>query len=255
MRIVIDAGHGGKDSGAVNGATFEKDINLAIAKKLKAFLQYNGYTVIMTREDDRFITLNNRCRIANDNKSNLFISIHTNAASAKSAHGIETILYSLKGANKKLGDAIQSNLIKETAATNRGVLENSNLRVLNGTTMVAALVEVGFISNDAEMKKLLTDDYQNKLAKAIAKGVCSFYGMEYVEKTNSTTLYKVQAGSFSSFANAKELNKKLKAAGFASCIVSENYYKVQAGAFTNKENAQQMANKLKAAGFDAAIIH
>lgn len=172
--IVLDAGHGGKDPGAVNGTKYEKVAALQIAKKVGEKLKAKGYNVKYTRSKDVYFTLQERCTMSNNWDADIFVCIHLNAATNKDAKGIETWRYQNVGSTtKKLADEVQTELIAATGAKNRGVKTTTNLYVLKHTVASACLIECGFISNDAEAKKLFTSSYQDKLATAIAKGVYS----------------------------------------------------------------------------------
>lgn len=171
-KICIDAGHGGKDPGAVNGKYHESDATLAIAKKVGTKLKSIGYGVKYTRTTDKYLTLDRRCDISNLYDADVFVSIHLNAAANKDAQGIETWRYSNVGTRtKNLANAVQTELIAATGAKNRGVKTTTNFYVLKHTVASAVLVECGFISNDAECEKLFSSTYQNKIASAIAKGI------------------------------------------------------------------------------------
>lgn len=174
--IVIDAGHGGKypngDPGAVNGKYKEADANLAIAKKVGAKLKAKGHNVKYTRTKDVYFSLAERCRMSNNWDADIFVSIHLNAAENKSANGIETWRYSSVGKQTKaLAENVQTELITATGWRNRGVKTSSTLYVLKHTKASAVLVECGFISNDAECKKLFNSAWQEKIANGIVKGI------------------------------------------------------------------------------------
>ncbi len=217
--IVLDPGHGGKDPGAegANGLQ-EKHIVLSIAKKLQKRLEDElGVRVLLTRNDDSFISLKERTAFANRNDADLFVSIHTNAAENKKAHGIEVyylseakndesraaqalenaVVEEFEGqdalreytqADYVISDLIQSaqliesinlaykfqnNLIIESQARDRGV-KSANFYVLRGAYMPSVLVELGFISNFDEGKKLNEDSYQDKLIESLFYGIKSF---------------------------------------------------------------------------------
>lgn len=170
-RIVVDAGHGGGDAGAVNGSRYEKDATLIMAMKVTNRLRNAGFEVTMTRNDDRALTLQRRCDVSNRHKADAFISIHCNSATNKEAHGIETWRYSKVGATTKaLAANIQAAMIEGTGAKDRGVKENA-FYVLKNTKAPAVLLEIGFISNADEVQKIFSTDYQNTLADAILSGV------------------------------------------------------------------------------------
>ncbi len=178
--VVIDAGHGGSDGGA--GRDFdgeykkEKDINLAVAKMTVDILRSNGVHVEMTRTGDTYPTLTERSDFANALDAAVFVSVHSNSASSESPNGIE-VYYSAKNngsdygvTSKELADKVLSALIAHTGANNRKV-KTENHVVTRTSQMPAVLVEVGFITNNAEMSNLLNADYQYKLASGIAEGV------------------------------------------------------------------------------------
>jgi len=216
--IIIDAGHGGKDPGAQSKdkKIYEKDVTLKVALKLAKKLRKNKkYKVILTRKTDKFLTLDQRTDIANDNNGDIFISLHINALPNKKFYGIETFYlniaadnYSkrleavenaenqkkitdlqfiladlLKKANTKesidLADYIQSSLIfnlrrKYKRIKNLGV-KNAMFYVLLDTKMPSVLVELGFISNKSELKNLTNNQYEERLADSIVKGVNKFF--------------------------------------------------------------------------------
>lgn len=170
--IVIDPSHGGKDPGAVNGKRYEKTAALAIAKKVGAKLKAKGYNVKYTRTKDVYFSLAERCRMSNNWDADIFVSIHLNAAANKDASGIETWRYPAVGQRTKdLAENIQTELISATGWKDRKVKTSSTLYVLKHTKASAALIECGFISNNAECQKLFTSKWQNKIAGAIAEGI------------------------------------------------------------------------------------
>ncbi|MBR6301185.1 N-acetylmuramoyl-L-alanine amidase [bacterium] len=177
-KIFIDAGHGGKDPGAVNGDIYEKDIALQIALKLNNALKNNGFETSMSRSTDVFIPLAERAKKANKFGADFFVSIHLNSAGNSSANGIETLVYENKGVNNQLATNIQNELIKITGATNRGIKEQKKLVVLNSTKMPAVLIEVGFISNFSEGTLLLFNSCQKGIAQAITNGICKYFKKE-----------------------------------------------------------------------------
>ena len=174
--IYLDAGHGGKDSGAVNGTHKESVYALKIAKKVGDILTNRGYRIGYTRKDDTFVSLGDRCRISNNADANIFVSIHLNSAANKSAYGVETFHHpSSSDMSKRIATSIQKYLVRYTNDRDRGV-KTADYFVLRNTKAKAALVEVGFISHDESVNKLATDEYQNKIAKAIADGIIELFG-------------------------------------------------------------------------------
>ena len=172
LRVVIDAGHGGGDPGAVNGHKHEATAALAIAKKVAEKLKKSGVLVEMTRTKNTGHSLKERCAVSNTWKADCFVSIHLNAAENEEAEGIETWRYAKVGARTKaLANNVQTELIRATCANDRGVKVTENLYVLKHTEASAILVEVGFISNCCEVHQLFCGKYQEKIAEGIATGV------------------------------------------------------------------------------------
>ena len=173
LKIAIDAGHGGTELGAIGCLNDnEKDINLEISKILKEKLETNGANVIMTREDDSFVGLNDRVEIANKNNAQIFISIHNNALPDSAAHlkstGSET--YYFYPHSKELAKDVVEALAKETGFKNNGAKAQS-FAVVRNTNCPSILIEVGYIINPEDNAKLIDKDYQNKIAEAILHGL------------------------------------------------------------------------------------
>lgn len=182
--IVIDAGHGGKDPGALSiNKNKEKDLNLSVSLKLDQELRSLGYNTIMTRNTDEFIDLYERARIANDSYADVFVSIHGNSHDNKSIAGIQVLYCPATQSEKKEIDqhpfakSIMDELLKATGAVDKGIIQRPNLVVLRETKMPAVLVETGFLSNSAEEKLLFTEDYQNKIVNGIIKGIEKYFEM------------------------------------------------------------------------------
>jgi len=176
--VVIDAGHGGKDCGALRGNITEKAINLDVCNKLKSILEKKGYKVYMTRTDDTYISLEDRTIFTEGINPAAFVSVHVNSCNAESPRGIETHYYHDNSLD--LADAVHKNLIRKIPnTTNRGLLK-SRFYVINHTTVPAILVEIGFISNNAERYELTTQQRQQATAEGIAEGIIEFLkGLEH----------------------------------------------------------------------------
>ncbi|MBB6176003.1 N-acetylmuramoyl-L-alanine amidase [Anoxybacillus tengchongensis] len=176
--IVVDAGHGGKDPGAISGGANEKTIVLEVAKLLKDKLEKAGATVVMTRETDVYPTLQDRVDIAKNNYAEMFVSIHTNSATNTSAKGAEVYYDSSTNPNaeesKKLAQYIQEEIVRMANMVDRGV-KNSGLYVLRNNNVTSVLVELGFISNAEDRAKLTSAQYQNIYAEAIYQGIVKYY--------------------------------------------------------------------------------
>ena len=172
--VCIDAGHGGIDVGAVVDNKYEKDDTLKVAKLVKKYLEEQDIKVVMTRDNDKTISLEERCNIANKKKADLFVSIHRN--SAENGNGIEIWVNSNKEEEDiELATNILNNLEKTKIQSNRGIKygtikgENTNYYVLGNTKMPSCLIELGFITDDKDNE--LLDKNIEKYAKAIAKGI------------------------------------------------------------------------------------
>jgi len=218
--IVLDPGHGGKDPGARGKNSQEKDITLDMAFQIKNKLENElyGVNVLLTRSRYEFVSLQQRTQYANKNQAHLFVSLHCNAALAKTSQGIETFFLSTarttesravealensvvlnyeggQEAVKNYDDLqliladlhqseqleessnlalrIQGSLIGSSRSVDRGV-KQAGFYVLRGAFMPSVLVELGFITNEDEEKKLLDKNYQDKLADSIVDGIKSF---------------------------------------------------------------------------------
>tara|TARA_B100001250_G_scaffold116873_1_gene99125 strand:+ start:483 stop:1949 length:1467 start_codon:yes stop_codon:yes gene_type:complete len=216
--VVLDAGHGGKDPGGLGKyGTKEKDIVLDITKRLGRLLEKSGIKVVYTRDEDVFVPLIDRTKIANDNNGKVFLSIHTNSHNNRNIKGFETFLLSpgsnedaievasrensvikmeekvsqyenLSGENlimatmaqasflresEGLAEIIQKELDKKLDTPNRGV-KQAGFLVLIGASMPNVLIEVGFLSNPSEEKKLNQNSYKEKIAQAIFEGIKQF---------------------------------------------------------------------------------
>lgn len=181
QKVVVDAGHGGGDVGTSEGDVLEKDINLALAKKVEKLLKKEGYDVLMIRSKDQNMQKEVRASYANDEKADAYISIHCNYLEEGEASGIETYYDESKDDSRRLAEAIQSAIVASSGAEDRGARTES-FAVITQTNMASALVEVGFLSDDAERALLVTDDYQDKLAEGMVQGVIS-----YLESAQSET--------------------------------------------------------------------
>ena len=183
--IVIDAGHGGEEEpGCIFGNVYEKDICLQIAKKVEAKLVKEYKKVIMTRTKDVNVTLKERPQIANNQKADIFVSIHQNALENDDiTSGIETWYHPTKDTQSKiLAQIIQENVTSTTGAKSLGIKESKELAVTKNTKMPSCLVETGFLSSTAERKKLVTSSYQEKIVEGICNGIKAYFELVSTEK-------------------------------------------------------------------------
>ena len=172
-QVVIDAGHGGHDVGAEYNGRYEKNDNLALALLVADKLREKGIDVALTRDDDTFISLENRCKIANKKEAQLFVSLHRN--SAENAKGVEIWVSSDKPKNDTmLAENILNNLDEAGIAQNRGVKYgyaqgDGDYYVNSHTAMPSCLVELGFINSEEDND--LYDDNLDSYAQAIADAI------------------------------------------------------------------------------------
>lgn len=171
--VVLDAGHGGIQPGCVLDGVLEKDITLAVALLTAEKLRTMGVTVILTRETDMDVSLEERCRIANDADAALFVSIHCNSFEDTSISGFEGY-YHDSADGKRLAEYIM-NAADALSIKTRNV-KDENYQVLRDTAMPSALMEIGFLSNPNERAELQTADYRNTIAQAIADGIARMLG-------------------------------------------------------------------------------
>ncbi len=188
VTIVLDAGHGGKDSGALGkDNTKEKDLNLKVVTRLNRKLLEKGYEVLLTRDEDEYVKLLERAAVSNKNNAEIFLSVHFNSSTNPAASGIEVLYGSentvkLKSVEQKhLSKELLDALVEETDAVNRGVKNRPDLVVLNTTRSVSALVELGFLSNSNDLEKVKEDEYIDLLVEGLYKGLNN-YIEKYVEE-------------------------------------------------------------------------
>jgi len=195
--VVLDPGHGGKDSGAVGQRkVYEKLAVLNIAKQVKAHLEAKKIQVRMTRTSDTYPTLPQRTDYAAKVGADLFVSIHADSAGSPAAHGVETFAMTASGcdstnfygkggdkstgrgnqydaANAVLAFSIQSNLVKTSKRSDRG-LRRARFAVLKNAPCPAALVECGFISNPEEEALMIDPNYREAVARGISNGIIGY---------------------------------------------------------------------------------
>ena len=199
--IIIDAGHGGEDSGAVGkNGVLEKDLNLAVAMTVGRILENNGFKVIYTRTEDKLLykeeenvkgirkisDLKNRCKIANENPDAIFVIIHMNSFGKEKYSGLQVYYSEGKEESMAIAEKIQNSV--RTALqpdNNRKIKSSQSMYVLDNTDNVAILIECGFLTNEDECKRLSEKEYQNNLSFAIVCGI-----IEYVEEKNFNEGYK-----------------------------------------------------------------
>lgn len=185
--VVIDAGHGGVDPGAVGkNLVLEKDVTLAVSKRLQALIQQSGAKTIMVREDDRDLgtsqgllkrkreDLAQRIQLGLETQAEVYISIHANSFPDAKLTGAQTFYHSDSQEGKLLAQSIQQELNSMTNGK-RTIKGNQDIYVLKKAHQAAVTVELGFLSNLAEEQLLATPEYQQKLAVAIYQGLSVYF--------------------------------------------------------------------------------
>ena len=176
VTIALDPGHGGRDPGGVAGDVLEKDVNLAIVKKLAALVDAQpDLKAVLTRTSD--VTVDNLARLhmAEEANAALYLSVHTNSYPDPSVHGAETLVDNTRppdGPSWKLAEFVQKALVGATEARDRGV--KSQELYLQHTKIPAVSVEVGFITSPEERARLLDPTYQDKVAHGLLAGIVDY---------------------------------------------------------------------------------
>ena len=181
--IMVDPGHGGRDSGTYYGETYEKDINLEISKALEEELTKNGAIVYMTRTRDIDLSsiydsakkrgdLYRRLLKIKETKSDLYISIHINWYQNTSMKGAEVLYNSINENNEKLAKSIMKEFKTDLGSTR--TIKTTDLYMYRNTTTPGVLVECGYLSNPTERTLLQQENYQKKLAKSITNGIINY---------------------------------------------------------------------------------
>jgi len=179
--IAIDAGHGGRDPGAVVGDVLEKDLNLEIAGRLRELIEAEpDLTATATRTLDIFVSLEDRIRIAEEAGAVIYVSVHVNSFDTPDAAGIETIVSDTRPSDDDswvLAELIQDGLVNATGARDRGT--RSQESYTQRTEMPAVSAEVGYLTNPDEMAKLVDPEYQQKIVGGILGGIRQFIDWKF----------------------------------------------------------------------------
>lgn len=190
--VVVDAGHGGHDPGKIGiNKALEKDINLEIVKKLQYYLENDGVTVILTREDDdglytdsdgnkKQADMRKRCEIIDQSGADLVVSIHQNSYHEENVKGAQVFYYKSSLRGQRLAELVQKRFDFVLGEENRRVIKpNDSYYLLLHTSCPIVIVECGFLSNWEEAERLTGQDYQDRVAWTIYMGI-----MQYLNETN-----------------------------------------------------------------------
>ena len=249
-KVMIDAGHGGEDPGAVFEGRREKDDALRLALAVGEILEDNGVDVMYTRVTDVYDTPQEKAEIANRSEADYLVSIHRNAMPVPgTASGIMSLVYENGGTVGRLGANINRELA-QTGFADLGVVERPGLIILRRSGMPAVLVEAGFIDNPED--NALFDRQFQEMAEAIAGGI-----LETIREENEIRpeYYQVQVGAYRERAMAEEIARELSEQGYPAFYVSQDgYYKVRVGAFLNLDNAARMEIRLRQEGWPVMMV-
>ena len=181
--IVLDPGHGGIDAGAIGSqGVREKEVNLEVALRLKDLLEEAGAQVVLTRIDDRYVSLYERAAIANQVGAAMFISIHANFHPNSNVRGVEIFHYPDRVTSNRLGKVLLDEMTKATGFSTLAVKTSPNMVVIRETQMTSVLVEMGFLSNYQEEAIIATSEFREKMAKGIFTGVLRYWSPEKPSK-------------------------------------------------------------------------
>ena len=182
--IVLDAGHGGKDDGAVNSKIIERDLNLVLVKKLEKELVSQGATVYLTREDENDLStttvnrkrndLYNRAKYIDKISPDMYISIHLNSSSSPSWRGLQIFYTSKNEKNKLIAETI-TNHLKEKMSNIREIKKDNTYYMYKHISSPGILIEAGFISNSSDNYLLRNEEYQDKLIISISEGIEKYF--------------------------------------------------------------------------------
>lgn len=247
--IMLDAGHGGLDSGAVYKGRKEKDDNLRVTQAVGNQLENAGYRVLYVRTTDNYDTPFEKVQIANDSGADYFISFHRNSGETPDTYqGVQSLIYANDTRAEQVADAIQSELVT-IGFKDLGVVERPGLVVLRRSKMPAILMELGFINNEKDNQ--LFDEKFEQMVTAIVTGIKEAIPLQQGEKR-----YGVQVGLFRYPANANFLKEELEAEGYSVIIREEPPYDVViVGNENSLEEAVTLQNQLRKEGYETLVVN
>ena len=230
LLIYLDGGHGGKDGGAAGNGIKEKDIVLDITRRIKEGLQeYENTQILMSRETDVFLSLDERTRKANAANADVFVSVHVNAAASTAARGFESYVYPNAGAatvafqNVMHGEIVKA--ISGFAGFDDRGKKQANFAVLRQSKMKAILTENLFISNPADAALLKREDFLQATAQGHINGLEKYLGLKRLERPPKPSipdkLWRIQVGAFEDKQNAEAMAADLTKLGYRPFIKYE----------------------------------
>ncbi|MEY8394142.1 N-acetylmuramoyl-L-alanine amidase [Lachnospiraceae bacterium 45-P1] len=255
-KVIIDAGHGGEEPGAIYNGRQEKNDTLQLAFDVGNALERRGIQVAYTRVNDVYDSPYEKAMMGNQSGADLFLSLHRNAMPVPgTASGVESLVYSDGGTAALFGKNIDEALAS-VGWTDLGVKERPGLVVLRRTRMPAVLVEAGFIDNEKD--NAFFDANTAATADAIADGIVKTF--EELERRMPVSgeepgFYLVQTGIYRLRSNAERELSELRAQGFPAFLTArDNLYYVRAGAYRELDNAAAMERRLRNLGYNTIIV-
>jgi N-acetylmuramoyl-L-alanine amidase len=249
-RVIIDAGHGGEEPGAVFEGRREKDDTLRLALAIGEILEKNGVDVVYTRTTDVYDSPLEKALIANEAQGDYFVSIHRNAMPEPgTGTGSLVLVYEDSGIPAILAENIQKELVAAGFA-DLGVTQRPGIIVLRKTQMPAVLVEAGFIDNPKD--NAFFDNNLQSVAQAVADGILETIRQQEMAKTR---YYQVQTGAYRTRMPAERLAEELQSKGLPAFLVyDEGLYKVRVGAFINMDNAARLEQAVRKLGYPTVLV-
>lgn len=268
--IMLDAGHGGTDPGAIYNGLREKDDTLRLVLAIGEILQNRGVDVEYTRTTDIYETPFQKAMEANEAGVDYFVSIHRNSFEKDNVvSGVESLVYDLSGIKYEMAQNINASL-ETVGFVNLGVKARPNLVVLKRTKMPAVLVEVGFLNSDTDNQ--LFDDNFDDIALAIAEGILETLPPEEDKRADESQNesaadgdikngdaeeknYRVQVGLYRNWVYAQRLLDRLLADGYPAYLdEADPYIRVQVGPYATLTEAVQMERNLRRNGYDTLVV-
>lgn len=248
-KFMVDAGHGGFDSGAVYKNRAEKDDNLDIAMAVGDALKELGNDVEYTRESDSYVTPEERVKKTNQYEPDFLISLHRNTSPYPNTYrGVEAFIFNDGDIKEKMAHNIEKGLT-DIGYENMGINVRRDIALLKKTKVPAILLQVGFINSDRD--NTLFDENFSQIVDAIVNGIMQTLREEQYEKVFK---YRVQAGLFRFYNNAVNLQNQLDQAGFDATIGRQDeFYVVYVGNFDEYKDALEVERQMNKDGFTTII--
>ncbi|WP_026703238.1 N-acetylmuramoyl-L-alanine amidase [Salibacterium aidingense] len=260
MKLFLDPGHGGNDSGAAGNGLLEKNINLDIAIRIRNILlnEYQNVEVRMSRTSDISVTLNQRTSQANEWNADYFLSIHCNSFNGQAAGYEDYIYQGLADSSQTAAyrNIMHNHVTSVNSLTDRG-RKKANFHVLRESAMPAILTENGFIDNANDASLMAGGEWRQAVARGHVNGLEEAFNLQHQQ--NAGSVYRVIAGSFENRENADNRRSLFQSNGIGAVVVettvsNQTRYRVQTGAFKYRDNAERRLEEVRRLGIEDAFI-